>query len=212
MNTNVFSFLSFSVFLQIEREGGYIKLGIRRNGPKVYLSYFDGFLWRIILLRLFFYPEFLALVPSATNPVQQLIFSFPFSADGKKVPLPFQGPSQSFGFYLLPSRVRRPEWGHRVPTSVGLHSDPHSLLWRLSTVNSRTGNSSNLISIFSVGHHVTPFTKKFSCFPMVPTSEKIWSKIIWLWVTLTAFLTYTNWLLLLYLFFVSFKITFFNGL
>ena len=27
----------------------------------------------------FFYPEYLALVPSATNPVQQLIFSFLFS-------------------------------------------------------------------------------------------------------------------------------------
>ena len=38
---------------------------------------------------LFFYPEFLALVPSATNPAQQLTFLFPFFADGKKVPLPF---------------------------------------------------------------------------------------------------------------------------
>ena len=38
---------------------------------------------------LFFYPEFLALVLSATNPVQQLIFLFPTSAEGKKVPLPF---------------------------------------------------------------------------------------------------------------------------
>ena len=47
MNINVFLlFLSF-VFLQIERERererGYIKLGIRRNGLKVYLSFFfDG--------------------------------------------------------------------------------------------------------------------------------------------------------------------------
>ena len=45
MNINVFlPFLSF-VFLQIERERerGYIKLGIRRNGLKVYLSFFfDG--------------------------------------------------------------------------------------------------------------------------------------------------------------------------
>ena len=37
----------------------------------------------------FFYPEYLALVLSATNPVQQLTFSFPFFADGKKVSLPF---------------------------------------------------------------------------------------------------------------------------
>ena len=31
------------------------------------------------------------------------------------------------------------------------------ILWWLATVNSRTGNSSNLISIFSVGHHVTGY-------------------------------------------------------
>ena len=30
-----------------------------------------------------------------------------------------------------------------------------AILWWLATVNSRTGNSSNLISIFSVGHRVT---------------------------------------------------------
>ena len=39
--------------------------------------------------ELFFYPEFLALVPSATNPVQQLTFLFPTSADGKESPFPF---------------------------------------------------------------------------------------------------------------------------
>ena len=54
MNINVFLlFLSF-VFLQIERERGYKKLGIRRNGLKVYLSFFSltEFLWRIFpLLR-----------------------------------------------------------------------------------------------------------------------------------------------------------------
>ena len=91
---------------------------------------------------LFFYPEFLALVPSVMNPVQQLIFLLSISADGKESPLPFWGPSQSFGFNLLPSRVRRPEWGHQVQTSVGLHYDPHSfwtvILWRLATVNSNT--------------------------------------------------------------------------
>ena len=46
MNINVFLlFLSF-VFLQVKRERereGYIKLGIRRDGLKVYLSFFfDG--------------------------------------------------------------------------------------------------------------------------------------------------------------------------
>ena len=38
---------------------------------------------------LFVYPEFLALVPSATSPVQQLIFLLSISADGKDSPLPF---------------------------------------------------------------------------------------------------------------------------
>ena len=151
-----FSFLSFSVFLQIERGRGYIKLGIRRNSPKVYLSYFDGFLWKIFpllranrlyaifstglkkwLLRVrdiffvFFYPECLALVPSTTNPVQQLTFLLSISADGKESPLPFQGPSQSFGFSLLPPWPGDPlgllyvtpypilfPSGHQVQTSV----------------------------------------------------------------------------------------------
>ena len=89
----------------------------------------------------FFYPEYLALVLSATNPVQQLTFLLSISADGKESPLPFWGPSQSFGFSLLPSRVRRPEWGHQVKTS-GFHCDPHYfltvILWWLATVNSNT--------------------------------------------------------------------------
>ena len=51
MNINVFLLFCSFVFLQIvrERERGYIKLGIRRNSPKV-TSYLDGFLWRIFLL------------------------------------------------------------------------------------------------------------------------------------------------------------------
>ena len=137
MSINVFLLFFSFVILQIERERGYIKLGIRRNGLKVYLSFFFflmEFLWRIFpllradrlyailniglkkwLLRVrdivfvFFYPEYLALVPSATNPLQQLTFLLSISADGKESPLPFWGPSQSFGSYLLPSRVRRPE-------------------------------------------------------------------------------------------------------
>ena len=142
MNINVFLLFFSFVFIQIERERererGYIKLGIRRNGLKVYLSFFSffstEFLWRIFPLlranRLYaifntglkkwllrvrdilfvsFYLEYFALVLSATNPVQQLIFLLSISADRKESPLPFWGPSQSFGFSLLPSRVRRPE-------------------------------------------------------------------------------------------------------
>ena len=48
-----------------------------------------------------------------------------------------------------------------LPGFVTLGIDPHYygvltvILWWLATVNSRTGNSRNLISIVSVGHHVT---------------------------------------------------------
>ena len=59
--------------------------------------------------------------------------------------------------------------GHQVQTSVfpfwpgfvTLGIDPHYygvltvILWWLATVNSRTGSSSNFISIVSVGYHVT---------------------------------------------------------
>ena len=85
------------------------------------------------ILFVFFYPEYLALVPYATNPVQQLIFLLSISPDGKESPLPFWGPSQSFGFSLLPSRVRRPEWGPQVQTS-GLHCDLDLLLWDWPTL------------------------------------------------------------------------------
>ena len=122
-----FSFLSFSH--QIERERVVYKIWVeRRNSPKVDLSYFStGFHWRIFLLlranRLYaifntglknlgpsclrysfvFYPAILALVRlPATNPAKQLTFLLSISADGKESPLPFWGPSQSFGFSLPP--------------------------------------------------------------------------------------------------------------
>ena len=44
-----FSFLSFLVFLQLERERVY-KVGYKEKQPQSYLSYLDGFLWRIFLL------------------------------------------------------------------------------------------------------------------------------------------------------------------
>ena len=105
-----FSFLSFLVFLQLERERerererGYIT-GIGRNSFKVYLSYFDGPLWRIFPLlranRLCYFstglkiwllvratfrlplPGALALGSLAATSVQQLIFFLPTSADGR---------------------------------------------------------------------------------------------------------------------------------
>ena len=48
-----FSFLSFSVFLQIERERErerVYKIGYKEKQSQSYLSYLDGFLWRIFLL------------------------------------------------------------------------------------------------------------------------------------------------------------------
>ena len=148
-----FSFLSFSVFLQLERERERVyKIGYKEKRSQSLLIFFFlmEFLWRIFpllranrlyaifntglkkwllrvrdILFVFFYPEYLTLVLSATNPVQELNFLLSISADGKESPLPFWGPSQSFGFSLLPSRVRRPEEGHRVQTSV---LDGHSLM------------------------------------------------------------------------------------
>ena len=121
-----FLFFRFSSNWERKREW-YIKLGIRRNSPKVTylisLMEFRGesffcygliefmlFLilaWRKWLLQseiffVFFYPEYLALVLTPTNPVQRLTFLLSISADGKESPLPFWGPSQSFGFSLLP--------------------------------------------------------------------------------------------------------------
>ena len=83
------------------------------------------------ILFVFLYPEYLALVPSTTNPVQQLTFLLSISADRKESPLPFWGPSQSFGFSLLPPWPGDPlgllyvtpypilfPSGHQVQTSV----------------------------------------------------------------------------------------------
>ena len=131
MNINVFLLFFSFVFLQIERERERERKRERERERERELM---EFLWRIFpLLRanrlyaifntglkkwllhvrdipfVFFYPEYLDLVPSATNPVHQLTFLLSISPDGKESPLPFWGPSQSFGFSLLPSRVRRPE-------------------------------------------------------------------------------------------------------
>ena len=127
-----FSFVFSLSYIERERERErerVYKIGYKEKRSQSLLIFFFSreFLWRIFpllranrlyaifstglkkwllrvrdILFVFFYPEYLALVPSAMNPVQQLTFLFPFFADGKKVPLPFQGPSQSFGFYLLP--------------------------------------------------------------------------------------------------------------
>ena len=125
-----FSCLSFFFKLrerERERERVY-KIGYKEKWSQSLLIFFSlmEFLWRIFpLLRanrlyvifntglknlapscpryffVFFYPEYLALVLSATNPVQQLTFFLSLFTDGKKVPLPFLG-SQPI-IWLLPS-------------------------------------------------------------------------------------------------------------
>ena len=135
-NINVFSWL-LSFFKLRERESGIQNLGIkRRNVPKVtYLifrrgstgeSFFFHGLIDFVLFVLHWLEELGVLRVSVillsstrskmamvrlptTNPAQKLPFFLFTSAEGKGSPLPFWGPSQSFGFSLLPLGVRRPE-------------------------------------------------------------------------------------------------------
>ena len=131
-NINVFSWLlSFFKLREREREW-YTKFGYKGKWPQSYLSYFStGFHWRIFLLSranrlcsIFLHwleePGVLRvsviLLSStrskmamvrlpATDPAQKLIFLSFTSAEGKGAPLPFWGPSQSFGFSLFPLPV-----------------------------------------------------------------------------------------------------------
>ena len=137
MNKNVFSWLlSFFKLRERERESGIQNLGIKENVPKVtYLIFRRGstgesfFFHGLIDFVLFFYTGLKSLgVPHvsvillsstwskmamvrlpATNPAQKLPFFLFTSAEGKGSPLLFWGPSQSFGFSLLPLGVQRPE-------------------------------------------------------------------------------------------------------
>ena len=92
-----FSFLSF--FFKLRERGRVYKIGYKEKQSQSYLSNLDGFLWRIFLLlradrlylifstglkirlllvrdffRLLFTRSTWLLVPSTTNPVQQLTF------------------------------------------------------------------------------------------------------------------------------------------
>ena len=136
-----------------ERESSIQNLGIREKCPQNYLSYFStGFHWRIFLLSrssrpcsLFNTglknsgPSCLSILLSstrsrmamvhlpATDPAQKLFFLSFTSAEGKGAPLPFWGPSQSFGFSLFPLPVS----GDQRLLSANTWSplcDPHSFL------------------------------------------------------------------------------------
>ena len=183
-----FSFLSFSFKLRV-RERVY-KIWYKETQSQGYLSdFFDGVPWRIFLLLranrlyaifntglkkmasscpryslVFFYPEYWLLVLSPTNPVHQLTFSFCFFRWREEGATSVLG-SQPI-VWLLPSSFRCQATRMRLPSTNICWSprDPHSfltvILWRLATVNSNMGNSINLISIVSVGHHVTIVSEK----------------------------------------------------
>ena len=165
------SFLDFRLSSSWERERGIQNLGIKEKRPKVtYLIFRWGstgepfFFHGLIDFVLFFFtlawrtwgpsclrnsfchqPGILAMVRlPATNPAQKLAFLLFTSAKGKVSPLPFWGPSQSFGFSLLPLGVRRPEvtkYQHLLIHLCDLHSslNGHFFFWRLDTVNSTGG-------------------------------------------------------------------------
>ena len=129
------SFLDFCFSSSWERESGLQNLGIKEKRPKVTYLIFrrcstgeSFFFHGLIDFILFFYtglknlgslvsqmffclqPGILAIVRlPATNPAQKLTFLLFTPAEGRKSPLPFWGPSQSFGFSLLPLGVRRSE-------------------------------------------------------------------------------------------------------
>ena len=106
-----------------------------------------------------FLPGVLALVLSPTNPVHILTFIIIYFRWREGVPTSVLG-SQPI-VWLLPSSFRYQATRVRLPSTNICWSprDPHSfltvILWWLATVNSNTGNSINLISIVSVGYHVT---------------------------------------------------------
>ena len=143
-----FSFLSFSVFLQIERERErererVYKIGYKEKQSQSYLSYLDGFLWRIFLLsRALLLPGVLGFssVRHESCPTTNFLISFFRWREG--VPTSVLG-SQPI-VWLLPSsfpcqvtRVRS------LSTNICCSPcDPPSfftiILWRLATVNSNT--------------------------------------------------------------------------
>ena len=160
-------------------------MGIKEKWPQSYLSYFStGFHWRIFLLsranRL--YSIFLhwleepevprvsdILLSSTRNtgygtsarykPCQTTDFLIIYFRWRGGAPLPFWGPSQSFGFSLPPRLVSGDLRLLSTNTCWYLLCDPHSLL----TVTFFTGfhcsfqreDSINLTSIVSAGYHVT---------------------------------------------------------
>ena len=103
------------------------------------------------------------LVLSPTNPAQTTTFLTIYFCWRGGAPLPFWGPSQSFGFSLPPLPV---SGDLRLLSTNTCWCDPHSLL----AVTFLTGfhcsfqreDSINLTSIVSMGYHVTHISCEIS--------------------------------------------------
>ena len=125
MNINVFS--DFCLSSNWERESGKRNLGIKEKCPQSYLSYFrrgstgeSFFFYGLIDFVLFLVLAWgtrvshvsvnllssarskMAMVRLPRALLKKLTFLSFTSAEGKGAPLPFWGPSQSFGFSLFP--------------------------------------------------------------------------------------------------------------
>ena len=171
MNITVFLlFFSFVFSLsstwerEREREGVY-KIGYKEKQSQSYLSYLNGFLWRIfLLLRALHLPGVLGFSSVRHEPCPTTNFLIIYFCWRKESPLPFWGLSQSFGFSLLPPGqgiflglldvTQVPFFFHQVTKYKHLffHSDLDlllwdwptffhvltAILWRLATVNSNT--------------------------------------------------------------------------
>ena len=157
--TYLFSLMEFlwriCLLLRANRLYAIFNTGLKKMAPSCPRYFF-----------VFFYPGYLALVLSATNPVQPLIFLLIYFRWREGVPTSVLG-SQLI-VWLLPSSFRCQATRVRLPNTNICWSprDPHSfltvILWRLATVNLNTGNNINLISIVSVGDHVTVYNTVFS--------------------------------------------------
>ena len=161
MNINVFLLFFSFVFLLVEREREMVyKIGYKEKQSQSYLSYLDGFLWRIFLLlradrlylifstglkirlllvRDFFFSSSFTRsiwlwVPSATNPVQQLTSSFFFFRRREEgATSVFRVPANH-----LASTFFLPVSGDPSEVPKHKHLFLTVILWRLATVNSNT--------------------------------------------------------------------------
>ena len=183
MNINVFLLFCSFVFLQIERERErerYIKLSTRRNSPKVtYLIFrrgstgesffFHGLIdfmlfltlaWRTWVPRvqdmfLSSSPGVMAMGLSATSPAQKLTFLFFLTR--RRCHFRFRVPANhlaSPSFPLVSGDLRLLSTNICWYPLCDLHSFLTVNLWRLASSFQRE-DSINLISIVSVGYHVT---------------------------------------------------------